>query len=174
MHSGRLISFNRRGDSLGGAAGVDYGVAMGWPVSIAGAILWGVLPRYTKNFAQSATVSIAGAILWGVLPIAFSAVSLNLCSFNRRGDSLGGAASVTKRPRRARPQFQSQGRFFGGCCNLARRVQTTGAFVSIAGAILWGVLLPSPAQFPPGCEFQSQGRFFGGCCPGNRTLSQWS
>ena len=39
------------------------------------------------------------------------------------------------------------------------------AKVSIAGAILWGVL-PATA-IPPLliALFQSQGRFFGGCCP---------
>ena len=39
------ICFNRRGDSLGGAAAIiDVPVDEKAPVSIAGAILWGVLP----------------------------------------------------------------------------------------------------------------------------------
>ena len=36
-------------------------------VSIAGAILWGVLPKNADVLLRIATVSIAGAILWGVL-----------------------------------------------------------------------------------------------------------
>ena len=37
-------------------------------------------------------------------------------------------------------QFQSQGRFFGGCCYPYRLPVEGIAIVSIAGAILWGVL----------------------------------
>ena len=37
-------------------------------VSIAGAILWGVLRFSGEAHSQTAVVSIAGAILWGVLP----------------------------------------------------------------------------------------------------------
>ena len=60
-------------------------------VSIAGAILWGVLPIVAAEALGYLKVSIAGAILWGVLrPVS--------------------AASA------AGKQFQSQGRFFGGCC----------------------------------------------------------
>ena len=36
-------------------------------VSIAGAILWGVLPRARRGHHFHVMVSIAGAILWGVL-----------------------------------------------------------------------------------------------------------
>ena len=38
-------------------------------------------------------VSIAGAILWGVLLSPQSRIQEVLMSFNRRGDSLGGAAA---------------------------------------------------------------------------------
>ena len=38
------------------------------------------------------------------------------------------------------------------------------ARVSIAGAILWGVLRTIIHPNPVGGLFQSQGRFFGGCC----------
>ena len=62
-------SFNRRGDSLGGAAhqlGL-YGRRL--TVSIAGAILWGVLHALAAvPVSFDFDVSIAGAILWGVLP----------------------------------------------------------------------------------------------------------
>ena len=61
-------------------------------------------------------VSIAGAILWGVLRVLY-------CSWWTRAG-----------------RFQSQGRFFGGCC-------------LIIGLIALMMLM-----------FQSQGRFFGGCC----------
>ena len=86
-------------------------------------------------------VSIAGAILWGVLPAVPLRGQCHLSGFNRRGDSLGGAA-----------------RRLG-------HLDVGFAKVSIAGAILWGVL-PATA-IPPLliALFQSQGRFFGGCCP---------
>ena len=86
-------SFNRRGDSLGGAADDDVVFHMNSPVSIAGAILWGVLPHVRFGHTAVTLVSIAGAILWGVL--------------HQRG----------RRGREADCQFQSQGRFFGGCCS---------------------------------------------------------
>ncbi len=61
-------SFNRRGDSLGGATGVIL------------ALLCLVLP-----------VSIAEAILWGEQPVPAYAPPSEPFGFNRRGDSLGGA-----------------------------------------------------------------------------------
>ena len=85
-------------------------------VSIAGAILWGVLPTYKCSLGGRDEVSIAGAILWGVLPIALADTPVGVLGFNRRGDSLGGAASGSRR-----------------CCPCCR-------CVSIAGAMLWGVL----------------------------------
>ena len=88
-------------------------------VSIAGAILWGVLrdraqansPSYIQfqsqgrffggccdgnkaQVSQEMAVSIAGAILWGVLPQSEEELAEWLESFNRRGDSLGGAAKI--------------------------------------------------------------------------------
>ena len=64
---------------------------------------------------QKSFVSIAGAILWGVLRL------------NDGGEGVG-------------EPFQSQGRFFGGCCGV-------------------GFHRPRAELM-----FQSQGRFFGGCC----------
>ena len=84
-------------------------------VSIAGAILWGVLPILTKHCPNCSVVSIAGAILWGVL----------LDVENRQKVQL---------------KFQSQGRFFGGCCIVDSWYKSGILVVSIAGAILWGVL----------------------------------
>ena len=66
--------------------------------------------------------------------------------------------------RRSAVWFQSQGRFFGGCCFVDEALPHGNGIVSIAGAILWGVLLtidPTPGAIG---TFQSQGRFFGGCC----------
>ena len=61
-------SFNRRGDSLGGAALRRLKKIGERVVSIAGAILWGVLRTPAlRSAASPAAVSIAGAILWGVL-----------------------------------------------------------------------------------------------------------
>ena len=88
----RRLRFNRRGDSLGGAARIFDPNHLTQAVSIAGAILWGVLQAAADDEANSIDVSIAGAILWGVLPgKMLRAVGCRL-SFNRRGDSLGGAA----------------------------------------------------------------------------------
>ena len=53
---------------------------------------------------------------------------------------MGGAAT---RPSPKPPRtwsFQSQGRFFGGCCIVANEPGRIKVIVSIAGAILWGVL----------------------------------
>ena len=85
------------------------------PVSIAGAILWGVLLHDAVAPLVDVHVSIAGAILWGVLPQGRSSSCHRPGCFNRRGDSLGGAAQRTLRVALA-DLFQSQGRFFGGCC----------------------------------------------------------
>ena len=85
-------------------------------VSIAGAILWGVLHPLLEVNHDRCIVSIAGAILWGVLHILLPPELIAIVCFNRRGDSLGGAA---------------------GAAHLSA---APGASVSIAGAILWGVL----------------------------------
>ena len=67
----RQLRFNRRGDSLGGAALIARTELFEGEVSIAGAILWGVLRRSVGQ-----PVDRGGR------------------SFNRRGDSLGGAAHI--------------------------------------------------------------------------------
>ena len=181
-------SFNRRGDSLGGAAQNGGDIHLRIVVSIAGAILWGVLPipaEQVDNYrsfqsqgrffggccaalgqlsGQRRLVSIAGAILWGVLLHPSGADVARFTrfnrrgdslggaallaviqvrqyhSFNRRGDSLGGAAPHTRRKGNRATQFQSQGRFFGGCCPPHSKSGPRTTQVSIAGAILWGVL----------------------------------
>ena len=71
IESSRIVpGFNRRGDSLGGAARFDCEDPGGvLPVSIAGAILWGVLHDGNGRLQTGESVSIAGAILWGVLPV---------------------------------------------------------------------------------------------------------
>ena len=61
-------------------------------VSIAGAILWGVLLGRALSLDRQNQVSIAGAILWGVLPRDERGPDPARLCFNRRGDSLGGAA----------------------------------------------------------------------------------
>ena len=109
--------FNRRGDSLGGAANLTFPLANKFKsVSIAGAILWGVL-RWIRQIGRcpdvfqsqgrffggccesealkkvfNLLVSIAGAILWGVLQSVLAHFLNKINCFNRRGDSLGGAA----------------------------------------------------------------------------------
>ena len=47
-------------------------------VSIAGAILWGVLPCGRRLVAGAVFVSIAGAILWGVLLWSFMVICWSL------------------------------------------------------------------------------------------------
>ena len=84
-------------------------------------------------------VSIAGAILWGVLHTGPFQYLGQWDSFNRRGDSLGGAA----------PPKQFQSKFV--------------TVVSIAGAILWGVLPPGGAdQVRGGTCFNRRGDSLGG------------
>ncbi len=141
-----VISFNRRGDSLGGATGQEVGEmspsgkfqsqrrffggsniesslrhppvssvsiaeAILWgeqrsdneftrvtaSVSIAEAILWGEQPYHHPPTLQHNPVSIAEAILWGEQHCAEMMHMTGLPSFNRRGDSLGGATLDSKR-----------------------------------------------------------------------------
>ena len=68
-HGTAADRFNRRGDSLGGAAlNFTAHVLHMVSVSIAGAILWGVLRTAMMRVTEQIdAVSIAGAILWGVL-----------------------------------------------------------------------------------------------------------
>ena len=181
-------SFNRRGDSLGGAAlnldhigiqeavsiagailwGVLHVAGHGFPaksgVSIAGAILWGVLRDKMYCKSNSMIVSIAGAILWGVLLSIATTLRNDLSCFNRRGDSLGGAAAAVGIDGKKELEFQSQGRFFGGCCVGGcprrpehQRFQSQGRFFGGCCSALF-------AAWTSAVQFQSQGRFFGGCC----------
>ena len=132
--------FNRRGDSLGGAA-----------------------PLPSPPLHQSSGFNRRGDSLGGAAHLPRGGLLL-VAGFNRRGDSLGGAApssvTIISHPK----WFQSQGRFFGGCCS--ERVYHCEAcgLVSIAGAILWGVLPNFLEKLVCHFQFQSQGRFFGGCC----------
>ena len=136
-----MTSFNRRGDSLGGAARKSIKTKIGDDrVSIAGAILWGVLRDFIgiPVFAND-VVSIAGAILWGVLLMAIVVKRIG------QHVSIAGAILWGVLPRRLTSVkksflFQSQGRFFGGCCLVDSWYKSGILVVSIAGAILWGVL----------------------------------
>ncbi len=134
-----VATFQSQRRFFGGSNAANSSVlALTSSVSIAEAILWGEqLPIIDWQFATEA-VSIAEAILWGEQRI-FLTVSLpNDSSFNRRGDSLGGATPRSYSPRGAVMPFQSQRRFFGGSNFRAR------LFVFYI------------------MEFQSQRRFFGG------------
>ena len=109
-------------------------------VSIAGAILWGVLLFIGFQFFVWLRVSIAGAILWGVLPGRRTRQGCQIAQFQSQGRFFGGCCSDGCVVPTGAYRFQSQGRFFGGCC----------------------VALHSDQR--PSDMFQSQGRFFGGCC----------
>ena len=90
--SGDTTRFNRRGDSLGGAAAIEKKLPVELAVSIAGAILWGVLPCViAQGLATPACFNRRGDSLGGAARAALLAELARL-SFNRRGDSLGGAA----------------------------------------------------------------------------------
>ena len=108
-------------------------------VSIAGAILWGVLRCARPLAEQVALVSIAGAILWGVL-LPQCPFCPGRCWFQSQGRFFGGCCSLRGGELTTCDLFQSQGRFFGGCCPASLRILKTPWKVSIAGAILWGVL----------------------------------
>ncbi len=155
-------------------------------VSIAEAILWGEQRKtgcYSNHgdlfqsqrrffggsngvrllgIAPNDVVSIAEAILWGEQRGKLSTYSRTITSFNRRGDSLGGATRQTTGYCMRYRSFQSQRRFFGGSNGVAslglhraigfnRRGDSLGGAtthranvlhrkpeVSIAEAILWG------------------------------------
>ena len=166
---GRYSCFNRRGDSLGGAAPARPARARSrLPVSIAGAILWGVLlGEQAKTLealkfqsqgrffggccsldegypSEDALVSIAGAILWGVLPLVTNSGNKS-SSVSIAGAILWGVLLACRRLLLLVWRFQSQGRFFGGCCPTPPTRRSGDGAVSIAGAILWGVL-PEEAE----------------------------
>ena len=107
-------SFNRRGDSLGGA---------------------------TLKAEQDQTaliVSIAGAILWGEQPSPLTCPVGAFTSFNRRGDSLGGATRLDEAIPFGVAGFNRRGDSLGGATEGAMVKATLVNLVSIAGAILWG------------------------------------
>ena len=60
--------------------------------------------------------------------------------FNRRGDSLGGAAKESRATKGIDSRFNRRGDSLGGAA-LQVRPMPGNKKVSIAGAILWGVLL---------------------------------
>ena len=83
---------------------------------------------------------------------------------SRRGDSLGGAAEEAEVIDAAQIRFQSQGRFFGGCCLIAACLTTPLTRFNRRGDSLGGAAQSNPSCPAPPAPFQSQGRFFGGCC----------
>ena len=132
-------SFNRRGDSLGGAASLaDYFKRHLDAVSIAGAILWGVLPNYTGYKYAVAVVSIAGAILWGVLHMPLKRCPICSLCFNRRGDSLGGAATKGTIIVFCGKGFNRRGDSLGGAANQPRPSPTSFARFNRRGDSLGG------------------------------------
>ncbi len=106
-------SFNRRGDSLGGATFLKLLNTASVSVSIAEAILWGEQRQSCVALYRTLPVSIAEAILWGEQRGGFCPGRRSAC-FNRRGDSLGGATSDNSQSDSDCIMFQSQRRFFGG------------------------------------------------------------
>ena len=154
--------FNRRGDSLGGAAPGIRCKRRGKAVSIAGAILWGVLRGGRGRGLACIRFQSQGRFFGGC------------CKWDNGENIRGGL-------------FQSQGRFFGGCCcnilissndnsmcfnrrgdSLGGAAQAEAIFlpirkVSIAGAILWGVLLVEQVGSQrQGCCFNRRGDSLGG------------
>ena len=72
-----------------------------------------------------------------------------IARFQSQGRFFGGCCPVFRKIQEWNGLFQSQGRFFGGCC-WERAVSGTGFMdVSIAGAILWGVLLAPTMMASP-------------------------
>ena len=138
----RSPCFNRRGDSLGGAASdKEYSDAYQEFVSIAGAILWGVLRKPAlKSVLDNWAVSIAGAILWGVL-LEDKSSGTSALQFQSQGRFFGGCCVISG-PYLARhcPRFNRRGDSLGGAARLHRAHHSQPTQVSIAGAILWGVL----------------------------------
>ena len=163
---GVVACFNRRGDSLGGAAD----------------------PQVALNHLESFQVSIAGAILWGVLRDSIAKTQAAFCQFQSQGRFFGGCCMTETAVSRPGNQFQSQGRFFGGCCQfrevrlvLVMQFQSQGRFFggccepkllnvpqdqgfNRRGDSLGGAASTRRTGAIWPCKFQSQGRFFGGCC----------
>ena len=132
--------FQSQGRFFGGCCPRPFWSLVKLPVvSIAGAILWGVLRPIAGNQCHIQIVSIAGAILWGVLPYHPPSFTIHAISFNRRGDSLGGAAPGIRCKRRGKA-VSIAGAILWGVLHHVVRLAPRPKFVSIAGAILWGVL----------------------------------
>ena len=162
--------FNRRGDSLGGAAGDEVRLQQRIQVSIAGAILWGVLQGERACSVSCTSVSIAGAILWGVLRCNGLGRQPAKVQFQSQGRFFGGCCGKSWANWRSRWLFQSQGRFFGGCCKRMLPAVAAVAMVSIAGAILWGVLRGRAGPTPGYCScFNRRGDSLGGAATNQET-----
>ena len=164
-HHFNATRFNRRGDSLGGAAAARHGCASGDTTRFnrRGDSLGGAASRPVRR-KSAQKVSIAGAILWGVLPKGATAPSVQEMSFNRRGDSLGGAARRRGWASSRSPWFQSQGRFFGGCCAPDGKLYVSPEMFQSQGRFFGGCCSDLAQKTIVALKFQSQGRFFGGCC----------
>ena len=163
MKLATISSFNRRGDSLGGAACAISLAESKVVLFQSQGRFFGGCCRASRLIAAVALVSIAGAILWGVLRPVNSGFGPFSLSFNRRGDSLGGAALDANKRMILFACFNRRGDSLGGAASLANP-SISFWVVSIAGAILWGVLLKKSGDAIDSLLFQSQGRFFGGCC----------
>ena len=132
-------SFNRRGDSLGGATSTlgvrrlyhrmfqsqgrfSGGSNAGFEDLTPGRQVFQSQGRFSggSNSAPGCPhsplsgVSIAGAILWGEQLATGDGQVSSRCGFNRRGDSLGGATYNRAWVNDDGQEFQSQGRFSGG------------------------------------------------------------
>ena len=131
-------SFNRRGDSLGGATAVASNVKADEPLFQSQRRFFGGSNVQRVADARLAkSVSIAEAILWGEQRLAPLKLAPLRLGFNRRGDSLGGATDHSHNRDSATVPFQSQRRFFGGS-NCVLLLALLRCNVSIAEAILWG------------------------------------
>ena len=146
--TGRQVSpcatcFNRRGDSLGGAAKSHFGAEplLGLFQS-QGRFFGGCCRPMQDRPPVVYPFQSQGRFFGGCCLLRRNARPQRM-SFNRRGDSLGGAAMCRVYALPLHRQFQSQGRFFGGCCIISSEQISETTPVSIAGAILWGVL-PGP------------------------------
>ena len=144
--SGYRSSFNRRGDSLGGATWAE-----GSPT-------------------EAGHVSIAGAILWGEQLVAAGTRDNHKCCFNRRGDSLGGATGNFVRLRFC-VTFQSQGRFSGGsnCGSQKPQTKENDQFQS-QGRFSGGSNIVGPLARQRPHRFNRRGDSLGGATMGWRCL----
>ncbi len=138
-----IVSFNRRGDSLGGAT------CIAGPMAIS-----------SKGSFQSQGRFFGGSNINppDACPSEYR--------FNRRGDSLGEQRQSADMPSCDNIMFQSQGRFFGGS-NRAGWLKARPECQCVNGFNRRGDSLGGATRHPlkaslPRYRFQSQGRFFGG------------